>query len=224
MVTIGGEHKAWLDNEYQEWVTALNTTGVHTFKDHPQVRRMLSIGLEFPVDTLSPLDPDLLSTLFLVDDIGYRETHPTSSRGDLRRMVYYAQKIMARNPASIMEIGGGCGEFFAVMRVLGYQGEYCIMDLGDVEHFQARYLRRVKKLTGHSVKQTFNLEFCVSLYALGEFDTATRDWYIEKIVKLCSHGFLLWNPHSGADPTVNFPCSIHDENPLLNEGNKQLEW
>jgi hypothetical protein len=69
-----------------------------------------------------------------------------------------------------------------------------------------------------------HFDFCVSLYALGEFDDDTKNWYIQSIVKNCLHGFILWNPHSGASEEVTFPCTVTDEDPLLAKGCKQLEW
>ena len=146
------------------------------------------------------------------------------------RMIHYAKIVLAQNPKSIIEIGGGAGQFCAVITALGYKGDYGIADIPEVLNFQKRYLQEAAWQTGLSLPGTLqyeNLErdvFCVSFYALGEFDDETKAWYVENVVKKCHHGFVIWNPHSGASDVINFPCRVTDESPLLNPGNKQLEW
>jgi hypothetical protein len=107
---------------------------------------------------------------------------------------------------------------------MGYKGDYFIQDLPEVMMFQNAYLRAVRYETKLNMEQKLHFDFCVSLYALGEFDDDTKAWCTELIVNKCPHGFVLWNPHSGASEEIGFPCTIQDEYPLLNPGNKQLEW
>lgn len=211
-------HKAWLANEYQKWVDALQTSTVHNFKDHPMVQRMLG-EIDWPGDVPAGVD---MGPLTKIDNIG--RSQPREISGTCLRMLYYAQKALQKNPRSIVEIGGGVGQFFAVLRAIGYQGDYYIFDLPDVQEFQAAYLRQVEGQTGLSLSQRLQFDFCVSFYALGEFDDEMKEWYIESVVKKCPHGFVVWNPHSGASDVINFPCTVTDEYPLLSEGNKQLEW
>jgi hypothetical protein len=211
-------HRDWLAGEYRQWCDALNTSAVRTFKDHPMVRRMLG-----EIDWQLPLPADVdLDLLTRIDNIG--RSVPSRISGTALRMIHYAQIVLERKPTSIVEIGGGAGQFYATMRGLGYQGDYYIMDLPDVTAFQQRYLRAVKKKTGLHFHQTLKFEFCVSFYALGEFDDETKQWYVEHVVRLCPHGFVIWNPHSGASDAIDFPCRVTEENPLLHPGTKQLEW
>lgn len=217
-------HKAWLENEYRQWTDALRSSTVHNFKDHPMVRRMLG-EIDWPLPIPQDIDLDLLTR---IDNIGRSVRRPLS--GTALRMIHYAKIVLARKPKSIIEIGGGSGQFYAVMAALGYNGDYGIVDIPEVHEFQWMYLQEVEWQTGLSLPGTLQYEniardaFCISFYALGEFDDETKAWYVENLVKKCPHGFVIWNPHSGASDVINFPCRVTDEQPLLNPGNKQLEW
>jgi hypothetical protein len=212
-------HKVWLNNEYKKWMEALKSSTVHNFKDHPMVRRMLG-DIKWPGPLPQRIDLELLTR---IDNIGRSQV--TEISGTALRMIHYAQKVLERDPPSIVEIGGGVGQFYATLRALGYQGEYYIMDLPDVVEFQFLYLAEVERQTGLQLKlRPSRFDFCVSFYALGEFDDDTKIWYIENVVTRCPHGLVIWNPHSGASDMINFPCRVTDERPLLRAGNKQLEW
>lgn len=215
-------HKQWLENEYRQWMDALHECTPYNFKDHPMVKRMLG-DFVWPEEFQVPLDVSTRILLTTIDNIG-RSVPLADISGPCWRMIYYAKQVLERKPPSIVEIGGGVGQFYAVMRALGYKGDYYISDIPDVMLFQNAYLRAINYETKLNTSQKLRFDFCVSFYALGEFDDETKDWYIELVVKKCSHGFVIWNPHSGASPAVNFPCSIRDEYPLLSPGNKQLEW
>ena len=215
------DHKLWLESEYQQWVQALQSLTVYNFKEHPQVKRMLG-EIEWSQEFRVPLSVDDYELIEQIDNIGRRRVTELSGVG--WRMVYYANIILYKNPPSIIEIGGGAGEFYAILRALGYKGEYYICDLPEVKLFQYKYLREVRQQTGLALSQLLSYDFCVSFYALGEFDDETKEWYIRNVINKCPHGFIIWNPHSGASDTINFRCTIQDEYPLLAKGNKQLEW
>jgi len=212
----------WINKEYREWERALEDSTVHNFKDNPIVQRMLGI-----------IDPKLFefhvtSTQIIedIDNIG-REI-PTALSGAGMRMLYYAKKVMERGYSSIVEIGGGVGEFYAILRAIGYQGQYAILDRPGVHEFQLKYLEEVNKKTGLNVSfvDLPKYEACVVFYSIGEFDNETKRYYIENVIKRCSHGFIVWNPHSGADQEIAFPCEITDEYPSTYPGSlvKQLTW
>ncbi len=211
-------HRGWLANEYQKWMDALQSSTVHNFKEHPMVQRMLG-EIQWPGPLTGNIDLELLAR---IDNIG--RSVPREISGTCWRMIYYAGLVLDRNPKSIVEIGGGVGQFYAILRALGYTRDYYIFDLQEVKEFQAAYLRQVEGQTGLSLSQRLQFDFCVSFYALGEFDDELKDWYIESVVKKCAHGFVVWNPHSGASDVINFACTVTDEYPLLSPGNKQLEW
>lgn len=211
----------WLANEYQSWVAALQESTVHNFKDHPMVKRMLG-DFEWPGPWTGNIDLELLEK---IDNIG--RASPCELSGPAWRMIYYADSVLERKPKSIVEIGGGVGEFYAILRALGYTGHYHIFDLPEVKAFQAVYLREVERQTGLELpfyQYPKSYEFCVSFYALGEFDDGLKSWYVENVVKRCQHGFVIWNPHSGASEHVPFACDIAEEDPLMAPGNKRLTW
>lgn len=220
-------HKEWLDSEYQKWIEALQSSTVHNFKDHPMVQRMLG-DFEWTGPMSADISLEEFELIAMIDQIGESEDrYYQRLSGPCLRMVYYAQKVLQQNPKSIVEIGGGVGQFYAVLRALGYTGRYYIFDLPEVKEFQAAYLSEVERQTGLSLpffQYPQSYDFCVSFYALGEFDDETKAWYIENVVKKCAHGFIVWNPHSGANDVISFECTITDENPLLHPGNKQLTW
>jgi hypothetical protein len=144
---------------------------------------------------------------------------------NLVRDIKYARRILAHNPKAICEIGGGIGQFYAVMRALGYEGDYYIYDLPAVKEFQRKYLNEITRRTGLNTDLTHtDFDFCLSFYALGEFDDETKASYIENVVKKCPHGFIIWNPHSGANEEINFDCNIEPEIPQTGEKNKILTW
>lgn len=216
-------HKKWLDSEYEQWIAALRSSTVHNFKEHPMVKRMLG---EFEwLDEFKPdINPEEREVLTAIDNVGRYQFKDIS--GACWRMIYYAKKVLEHAPESIIEIGGGSGQFYAVLKTLGFRGDYYIYDLPEVKVFQYKYLVEVMKVAGLVLTQIpLEKAFCVSLYALGEFDDELKQWYVDSVIKKkCKHGFMIWNPHSGASSKIPFRCTVKDEHPLLAEGNKQLEW
>lgn len=213
------DHKAWLDNEYRQWVAALQASTVHDFKEHPMVQRMLGV-----IDSRLYVDLVKASPLIeRIDAIG-RKPGPVSGTG--LRMLYYAGKVLQLNASSIVEIGGGVGQFYALLRAIGYQGDYMILDLPDVQAFQRDYLAEVSRQTGLSLPlvERSEYELCVSFYALGEFDDELKTYYVENVIKKCRHGFILWNPHGHASKEIPFECRVTDEYPSNHPDCKQLEW
>lgn len=219
------DHKQWLDNEYSLWIKALQESTIDNFKEHPQVKRMLGEvdGEIFQKEMTSPT-LEQYELLKQIDKIG-RASCDTLT-GISIRMLYYARKVLELNPTSIAEIGGGVGQFYAILKALGYGGDYYIYDLPEVEMFQNKYLRTVRERTGLVLpqKQLDKYDLCVSFYALGEFDDEWKAWYIENVLSKCKNGFVIWNSHSGASSEIPFKCKIEDEYPLTSEGNKQLTW
>ena len=219
-------HKDWLNNEYDLWVKPLQESTVDDFGSHPMVKRMLGVPQlhiypdryytypnEFP-------SVDVYYTLHDIKRIG-----GDAMDGLFNRWIYYAQKVIAAKPKFIVEIGGGVGQFYAVLRALGYKGGYYIYDLPEVQEFQRKYLDRVTELTGLDTSLSFpEHQYCVSLYALGEFDDELKAWYVENVVKECEHGLVVWNPHSGASDAIGWECNVEDEYPLTSPGNKLLTW
>jgi hypothetical protein len=220
------EHKQWLDNEYSQWIKALQESTVHNFKEHPGVKRMLGepdAGLFLP-HIKQPIDDYLIGKILA---IGCNGKYIQSESGVAWRMVYYAQQILSRNPSSICEIGGGVGQFYAILRAMGYKGIYWIIDLDEVEKFQRRYLEEVEGLTGLNTEQNRpvkNYDLIVSFYALGEFDNGTKQYY-EPLIEKAEHGYIAFNPHSGASDSLSI-FEKHDikVTPGVEPGIKIIEW
>jgi hypothetical protein len=214
-------HRQWLEAEYRQWVEALQASTVQDFKDHPMVCRMLG-EVDWPLPPPAGIDLELLTR---IDNIG--RSVPREISGTALRMIHYAQIVFEIAPPSIVEIGGGVGQFYATLRALGYAGRYFIFDLPAVKDFQDRYLAEVERQTGLSLPRfqyPRSYDFCVSFYALGEFDDELKAWYVDHVVRRCSHGFVIWNPHDGASDVIDFACTVTAETPLTGPGNKQLEW
>lgn len=215
-------HKAWLDNEYNLWIEALESSTVDNFRGHPQVKRMLGEIDRKTFTTLETLAAGIThkEILFKINGIGNNNQRLPLS-GTFLRGMHWALEVLKMNPDYICEIGGGVGEFYAILRALGYNGHYLIYDLDEVHAFQKKYLTEVNRQTGLNTEIDSNLfnipNFCVSFYALGEFDDELKDWYIKNVVNDCEHGFIVWNPHSGASSEINInhafkavPCDKED--------------
>lgn len=225
-------HKIWLDKEYADWVKALSESTVHNFKEHPGVRRMLSLDLDRmifwdQVQKWANGDMKLVGTVAQIDLIGYEKPPTILPTGICFRYIYYAKEIMKRNPSSICEIGGGVGQFYSTLRALGWEGEYYIEDLPEVESFQSIYLRKVMAQTGLYLKQAIDLTspyFLCSFYALGEFDNETKQSY-EKLIDGAEHGYIAFNPHSGASDSLSI-FEYHDikVTPGVEPGISIIEW
>lgn len=227
-------HKIWLDKEYADWVKALSESTVHNFKEHPGVKRMLGeIGRDVFYDHVKGYSrdrSDIAKTVVKIDMIGYSESFedrpfvwPT---GNCFRMIYYAVEVMKRNPSSICEIGGGVGQFFAILLALGYQGDYYIEDLPEVKEFQREYLHEVCIQTGIQTYQTTGNKFdmLISFYALGEFDNETKYGY-KKLIDETPHGYIAFNPHSGASDSLSiFENHFVKVTPGIEEGISIIEW
>src|SRR4026208_312550 len=125
-------HKQWLDNEYEQWVQALNSSSMYNFKEHPMVKRMLG-EIEWAEEFMPNVTGEQFQLLEIIDNIGRRQNEDIS--GTCWRMVYYAKMILKRNPTDIIEIGGGSGQFYAVMRAMGFVGDYYIYDIPSVKQF-----------------------------------------------------------------------------------------
>jgi hypothetical protein len=220
------EHKQWLDNEYSLWIKALQESTVHNFKEHPGVRRMLGEpDAALWGRSIKEFIPEENHDKFYeIDRIGRKDDKILS--GMAVRMIYYAMEVMKRNPSSICEIGGGVGQFYAILRALGYKGKYWIFDLPEVRRFQYQYEAEVEKVTGLSMKETFEPPFdmLVSLYALGEFDNETKQLY-ETIIDARPHGYIAFNPHSGASDSLSiFENHNIKVTPGIEPGISIIEW
>jgi len=200
------------------WIDALQNSTMDNFKEHDMVKRMLSEDIKFPVKLRPNLSLEDTELIAKINQIGRSSNGITDV---CWRMVYYADLVLRREPFSLVEIGAGVGEFYAIVRALGYQGNYWIFDLPEVQEFQAEYLLEVQRRTGLKMLPfRLEYEFCISFYALGEFDDEVKTEYIENVVKRCPRGMIAWNPHSGASSEMPFDCEVMDQY----DGSKLLLW
>lgn len=222
------DHKQWLDNEYSLWIKALQESTVHNFKEHPGVKRMLGEpdALNIPKPNWDEIGKERFDIISKIDRIGRRPQAGPDITGAGLRMLYYAIEILSRNPSSICEIGGGVGQFYAILRALGYDGNYMIKDLLEVELVQIKYLEEVARQTGLELNQFegARIDLLVSFYALGEFDNETKQLYGD-VIDNTPHGYIAWNPHSGASDSLSI-FENHDIKVSLGieEGIKIITW
>lgn len=221
-------HKQWLDNEYSEWVKALQESTVHNFKEHPGVKRML--GELSDLQYVTWFDPATIpaevgGTIVTIDNIGRGEHRMPDGR--CYRYCYYANEIIKRNPSSICEIGGGVGQLNAIVAALGYKGEYFMIDLPEVIDFQTKYLSEVKRVTGLNTYMMTSdrkvYDFICSFYALGEFDDETKESYRE-LLNNAKHGYIAFNPHSGASDDLSLFKHDIKVTDGIEPGIKIVEW
>lgn len=218
-------HSDWLNNEYTLWGEALMKADLDTFKSRPMVRRMLSLDMEGDEWAVRAWSQRMTYTEFdVIATINNIGNYTWKVDPACFRMIYYAQQIMLNPPTAIVEIGGGVGQFYAILRALGYEGKYYIEDLPLVAEFQRKYLAEVTRLTGLNTDQSTATPFKVcSFYAFGEFDDKTKRYY-DDLLQTAQTGFIAFNPHSGAsDDTSMFPKhAVVAEG--LEEGIKTIIW
>lgn len=246
----------WLNNEYTLWQAALKQSSIYSFKRHWHVIRMM--GLEDQHLQFIPLIKDMdlpWQQLEAIDQIGSPiepvDINGVKLSGVCLRFIYYANKVLntvANYPEiRLAEIGGGYGGFCAVIQTIGlHKGiipHYTIYDLPEVLNFQKKYLRetlgaglinieKIKFMYAPDLSKFASPQhnFIMSFYALGEFDTPTKNAYIENIISNVPHGLVIWNPHSGSDDSLMWfrrhqpNIKVQPEFPLTSINNQEVTW
>lgn len=254
------ENKAyitWLNNEYTLWQNALKEAPFHKFKHHPAVIRMIGLTdlhqefipliehLDLPWQQLEATD-QIGSPQYTVDINGVKLS------GVCLRFIYYANTVLnvieKMDSKRLAEIGAGYGGFYSVLALLAAHrnitiDHYTIFDLPDVLNFQSKYLRsfavndvplvdNVSFMHSPVLSKFSNIshDYIMSFYALGEFDDATKNSYIENIISNVARGLIIWNPHSGSSDSLD-QLRIHHPNikvqpecPLTSPNNLQVTW
>lgn len=250
-------YTTWLNNEYTLWQNALKEAPFYKFKHHPAVIRMIGLTdlhrefipliehIDLPWQQLEAID-QIGSPQYTVDINGVKLS------GVCLRFIYYANKVLDSVKdmpvIKLAEIGGGYGGFCAVFyTIAAYRNinipEYLIFDLPDVLNFQHKYMRAtigdlpdkmgwVKFFYSPDLSKfkNINIDYVASFYALGEFDTPTKNAYIENIIANVPHGLILWNPHSGSDNSLDLLRRYHpsikvkQEYPLTAINNLEVTW
>lgn len=222
-------YKEWVDNEYQLWEEALSfcmedSGAFDTFKSLPQIQRMVGVSnfegvfLDLVKDIDAPWEE-----IEKLDSVGAPPSTESINGFNIStitlRYLYYANKVLNElgNAKRIVEIGAGYGGFCSILNCLALHrkisiDEYSIYDRKKVQAFQSYYLKKILRSNEFGIKNVFfpnpldleqslnRIDFCVSFYALGEFDKETKHNYINKIVSKVDNGYIIWNPHTASDP------------------------
>lgn len=220
------DYTNWVNNEYNLWKNSLleyleEEEKFKNFRSTAPINRMVGIS------NLDNRFADLISNydlpwkeLELADSIG----NPLEKNKILDynisnislRYIYYANKILDlinSTNVKFVEIGAGYGGLCSIINIIArYRNikidEYAIYDLPEVQQFQKHYLKTLFKsidifnfLDCNSLN-TFsgNYDFCISCYALGEFDNETKANYIVNVISKIKNGLIIWNPHKEKDP------------------------
>lgn len=156
-----------------------------------------------------------------------------------------------------VELGGGYGGLAFYMDALSEMNwvragwSYVIVDVPEVGALQAVYNNAlglpVETVNGLNADELDALRwywddgplyphYCISAFAFSEFDRDTQDWYRERLVRHCAHGFMVWNfmePLVGVAekplggplyPFVDAPLTITPERPSTGPGNVVVTW
>lgn len=153
----------------------------------------------------------------------------------------------------VVELGGGYGGLALYLERLRdvvhlYYGAYTMVDVPEAVALQRSYAKAnkvpfiaVDGLDANALRSVVKLNdnqdrYCVSAYAFSEFDRDTQEWYRERLVRHCAHGFMVWNfalPLEGIAekplggplyPFVEAPLTVEPERPLTGEGNMVVTW
>lgn len=84
----------------------------------------------------------------------------------------------------IVEVGGGCGDMCKFINLMGFKGEYIIVDLPQVQEIQKRNLRdfpNVKWTTKPVKKNTNKKTLFISTWALSELTLAWREELVDAL-------------------------------------------
>ena len=151
----------------------------------------------------------------------------------------------------IVEIGGGYGGLALWVRGLAdlfrtHVDTYVMLDLPEVCTLQRMVAEHVG-MDATAMDGTDPTVFamfehgtrplvCLSAYAFSEFQQKTRDWYADKLLKHCQHGWMEWNfplpllDRNGVEfggpvyPFVDKPIRQVPDEPALYEGHETVTW
>ncbi len=194
-----------------------------TFKSDKRYREVLEhtptlfaqAMLEWSQAALPGLSMDYVKGLcHLNDSLGKPEqvpirglgTYSTSNMKYLCHAIKVWQHIdsLGMEQVHIYEIGAGYGglalwvdglrPYFRTEHVT-----YTSFDLPDVAQLQNRYAEALdvslyaRDQAWVSTHDAPDSRFCISIYAFSEFDQLTRDWYVDRVMRHCRHGLIIWN-------------------------------
>ena len=144
------------------------------------------------------------------------------------RYIYHSfliLKHMKERSVNIVEIGGGYGGLCLYLFRLSplfnvHIQSYTIFDIDNVVDLQKMYLQQFNiNINTHTLNDTFNLDnnsFLISNYAFSEISDSLQKEYINKVIKYCTSGFLVWN-HINLYEFTNHPITSELERPTTSK-------
>jgi putative sugar O-methyltransferase len=136
---------------------------------------------------------------------------------------------------NIVEIGGGYGGQYTILRQYVKPKSYTFVDLPQVLKLQERYVKE-NKLDDITVNfynsnnlPTLNCDLVISNYAISECNAQIQDIYISKILKNSKHGYIIHNKFEGHDidtfiKLIAKKVKKHNETPQTGVDNILLTW
>lgn len=137
--------------------------------------------------------------------------------------------------ANIVEIGGGYGGQYVVLRQLFKPKKYTFIDLEPVLQLIKKYINllqlddiEIDYINVDSVPEVFS-DLIISNYAFSECTTAMQDVYINKIINNSKNGYMLYNNMNGYNheefiKKVFKNVKIFPEQPQTHPKNVLLVW
>ena len=139
---------------------------------------------------------------------------------------------------TIYEVGGGYGFQSVILLEIAKIFDinvtnYTIVDLPEINNIQKLYVQETSNVLNFNFNDIIFTEnpktivnnvkensFFISNYALGELQKQWQNYYVQKIIKKCKHGYMCWNfsvnnkkIHEYFD---NIDKEIEEENPQTN--------
>lgn len=132
----------------RRYLEACRTADVSNFKSVPQFAAIVGLanrrdGASLVTRVLAEVHPDLVARAKLNDRVGGAHIYGPLAADTAVYLHEAAEVLRAPQADAIVEIGGGYGGQYVVLRALGFSGPYVIHDLPEVLGLVARYCEAV---------------------------------------------------------------------------------
>jgi putative sugar O-methyltransferase len=141
------------------------------------------------------------------------------------------------NEFNIVEIGGGYGGQYTVLRQLFKPKHYTFVDLPQVNKLTCKYISSLKlddiNISYIDGTENFNEmtpDLVISNYAFSECSATVQDVYISKIINNTKHCYMIYNNQLGYTHTEfatkinNHKVTISSELPQTHPNNVLITW
>ena len=131
------------------------------------------------------------------------------------------------NGKDVVEIGGGYGGQYTVLRQLFTPKSYTFVDLPETNQLISKYINKANlddipihyingEIESEEVKSKY--DFCISNYAISECPPRIIDLYVERYVLPSDAGYITWN-HLTGYPLSNLTSALVEK---INDPSKLL--